>query len=294
MNVSPIVDYTANNAPNPEADWHNDEYRKTEGGWYGGEPLDSLDLGGLWQDSPLSIATYADLTAGGLNGKRVLCLGNGSSIRELHFLTLGATVTLTDVSKNAMIDVRDRLLPSRLAHEHGDRAFFHVVDASYPLPYEDGSFDLVYGAAFIHHLEPEPMRALLAEIHRVLAPTGRCRFADTAKSDIWQAAKRTVLRPLQMWAHKKHGISPEDVKATARGGYTRPELDALAGSLGFRGVTYQRVELAWYLWHRAKCKIGGRLMVPFYPLMARLDAWLLRHTTIMDDHGIGLLFGLDK
>jgi ubiquinone/menaquinone biosynthesis C-methylase UbiE len=38
------------------------------------------------------------------------------------------------------------------------------------LPYEDGSFDLVVGHAFLHHL-PEPDRAL-AEAYRVLAPGG--------------------------------------------------------------------------------------------------------------------------
>ncbi|MFA5785813.1 MAG: class I SAM-dependent methyltransferase [Actinomycetota bacterium] len=38
------------------------------------------------------------------------------------------------------------------------------------LPYEEGSFDLVVGHAFLHHL-PDPKKAL-AEIHRVLAPGG--------------------------------------------------------------------------------------------------------------------------
>jgi ubiquinone/menaquinone biosynthesis C-methylase UbiE len=44
-----------------------------------------------------------------------------------------------------------------------------VADAE-ELPFADGSFDLVTGHAFLHHL-PDP-RAGLAEMHRVLAPGG--------------------------------------------------------------------------------------------------------------------------
>jgi ubiquinone/menaquinone biosynthesis C-methylase UbiE len=43
------------------------------------------------------------------------------------------------------------------------------------LPYGDGTFDLVVGHAFLHHV-PEP-RAALAEMHRVLAPGGAVLIA---------------------------------------------------------------------------------------------------------------------
>ena len=43
------------------------------------------------------------------------------------------------------------------------------------LPFPDGSFDLVVGHAFLHHL-PEPAAAL-REAHRVLVPGGAVLFA---------------------------------------------------------------------------------------------------------------------
>ena len=43
------------------------------------------------------------------------------------------------------------------------------------LPFDDGSFDLIVGHAFLHHL-PDP-RAALADVHRVLAPGGAMFFA---------------------------------------------------------------------------------------------------------------------
>lgn len=61
------------------------------------------------------------------------------------------------------------------------------------LPYDDGSFDLVTGHAFLHHL-PEP-RASLREIHRVLAPGGAVLVAGepTRGGDrLAGAAKRAV------------------------------------------------------------------------------------------------------
>ena len=49
---------------------------------------------------------------------------------------------------------------------------FTVNDASPPLPYEEASFDLVYGISVFTHLDEPPQLAWLEELRRVLRPGG--------------------------------------------------------------------------------------------------------------------------
>ena len=82
------------------------------------------------------------------------------------------------------------------------------------LPYEDGSFDLVVGHAFLHHL-PDPKGAL-AEMHRVLRPGGALFVAGepTRMGDrIAGGAKR--------FAHRAFGLVDRAV-----GGLRRPPIPA--------------------------------------------------------------------
>lgn len=68
-----------------------------------------------------------------------------------------------------------------------------VADAE-GLPYEDGTFDLVVGHAFLHHL-PDP-EAGLAEMYRVLAPGGAAFIAGepTRAGDRIANSARTFVR----------------------------------------------------------------------------------------------------
>jgi ubiquinone/menaquinone biosynthesis C-methylase UbiE len=69
------------------------------------------------------------------------------------------------------------------------------------LPYEDGSFDLVVGHAFLHHL-PKPAAAI-GEAHRVLAPGGTLWIAGeptTVGDRMARAVGRSVHRAYQVVA----------------------------------------------------------------------------------------------
>jgi len=46
--------------------------------------------------------------------------------------------------------------------------------SEYPFPYEDAAFDFVFLTSVFTHMRPPEMRHYLAEIRRVLRPTGRC------------------------------------------------------------------------------------------------------------------------
>jgi SAM-dependent methyltransferase len=75
------------------------------------------------------------------------------------------------------------------------------------LPFENGSFDLVVGHAFLHHL-PDPKRSL-EDVHRVLAPGGAMFFAG---------------EPTR-WGHRLAGVAKKlSLRATKLAGVLRPRL----------------------------------------------------------------------
>ena len=250
------------------------------------ESLDTLDYNVLWDEEPWS-AEYLN-SIGDVRGKQVLLIGNGTSVKEFLFVKLGARLTFTDLSFQGVSYARKRYAESRLGSENPCE--FHAVNA-YHLPFEDNAYDVICADAVIHHLED--LKTLFAGIYRCLKLGGICRFADTAYSPLWQRAKRGILRPLQVYTHLKYGISPEDRKATERGGYTRKEIEGLQKELGFSRLYYKRVALLDYLLWRARCKLNAPWLLAVRPIVRGLDR-LLANTSIMESQGIGLVFGFDK
>jgi SAM-dependent methyltransferase len=102
---------------------------------------------------------------------RALEIGAGTGYFALNLLRAGVVreAVATDVSPGML-----RAL-ERSAREHGlqDRVRAQPADAS-ELPFEDGSFDLVFGHAVLHHL-PD-LDAAFGEFRRVLEPGGVLAF----------------------------------------------------------------------------------------------------------------------
>ncbi len=233
---------------------------------------------------------------GDVSGKRVLLLGNGTSVMELYLLVLGADVIFTDFSLAAVRFMRRNFLVSRLRSEGYDRIQFHAVDALH-LPFPDSSIDVVYGCAFAHHIEH--LDRLLAEVKRCLRPGGICRFMDGAYSPLWQFTKGTFLRPLQLYVHKKRGISPADVRATRRGGYRREELAKLGEDVGMRDLVYIRTSFFLYIARRGLGKLIGwdrslfRRARPVLLFAKWLDRVFAR-LSIFRENRITLIWGFTK
>lgn len=102
--------------------------------------------------------------------ERVLEVGAGTGFWVLNLWRAGIVerVDVTDISEGMLEACRVN------AAAMGCPVEVRVGDAE-RLPYEDQSFDLVVGHAFLHHL-PDP-QAALAEAHRVLAPGGALLIA---------------------------------------------------------------------------------------------------------------------
>ncbi|MTV26981.1 class I SAM-dependent methyltransferase [Nitriliruptoraceae bacterium ZYF776] len=124
---------------------------------------------------------------------RVLEVGAGTGFFTIN-LALGgcldgARLEATDISQG-MLDVC-----ARNGADHGLEIVTRQGDAE-DLPYEDETFDLVIGHAFIHHL-PVPGKAL-QEMHRILKPGGTLviagepthygdRISRVVKHNTWRA-----------------------------------------------------------------------------------------------------------
>jgi SAM-dependent methyltransferase len=267
-----------------------EHYDRTYEAWAdASQPVDEADFMTLWKTEPWD----ADLleSIGDVRGKRILLIGNGTSLKEFLFVARGAQCTYTDLSFTAVRKARTAYLSSRLRAANEGGCEFHAVNACF-LPYDDHTFDIVYGNAFVHHMDD--LNAFFAEIFRCLKPGGICRFSDTAYSSIWQGSKSSILHPLQTYIHRTRGISPQDVRATKRGGYTSMELEQLKRNVGFHGMYFKRVSIFDYLAWRGAIKLGARWLYKLRPLMRQLDQLLRARTSLMERQGIVLVFGFDK
>lgn len=148
--------------------------------------------------------------------ERVLEIGCGTGFFILNLWQVGY------VGEAHVTDISTAMLQACVenARRLGCEVLPRPADAE-GLPYGDGSFDLVLGHAFLHHI-PEPPAAL-EEIHRVLAPGGAVfiageptragdRIAEASRSAVRAAirgADRVALGQLRNGDHR-HASDPQD------------------------------------------------------------------------------------
>lgn len=119
-----------------------------------------------------SVRTVFAAACADLSGKRVLELGSGFGDMALWLSYRGAHVTAIELGPGLVEQSR------RLAALNSKDIDFRVGNACDPLPFADGSLDMVCGFGFLHHLEPKPLTDCVAEVHRVLKPGGHAWFCE--------------------------------------------------------------------------------------------------------------------
>ena len=128
---------------------------------------------------------------------RALEIGSGTGYFALNLLRAGVIghATATDISPGMLATLRDNAERLGIA----DRVETEVVDAE-RLPFDDESFDLVFGHAVLHHL-PDLDQAF-SEFRRVLKPGGTLFFAGEPSRHgdrIAAYPKRGAMRLSPLW-----------------------------------------------------------------------------------------------
>lgn len=274
------------------------------------QSIDLEEIRGAWYDRCQPWYNTLMQSMGELRGKKILLVGAGRSPKEFYFRLRGADVVYTDLSLQGVLGsgadykrAEAALMsvpgagtddPKVLLNEGSIQ--FHAVDANH-LPFADQTFDIVYGCAFVHHLDD--WSPFFAEVYRVLRPGGICRFWDQADSWLWSLLKRSLLRPLQIYSYWKHPRSEGDIRANLRGGFNRSNLSDHMRRAGFRELYFRRHSFFLVMgfrhigkavnWNRRAMKIAKPIFHCF-----RLVDFLTSWCHCISDNRLVLIWGFDK
>ena len=159
-------------------------------------------------------------------GRDVLDAGCGAGWYAERLVEAGARVTGIDASARMVDHARARL---------GDRAALRVADLAAPLPFSDGSFDLVLSALVLHYLAD--IVPTMREFRRVLRPEGTLVFSThhpCHEADRLEQAGRAV----DYFATE---VVDEDWENVGPVRFHRRPLTAVFESLATAGFVVERV-----------------------------------------------------
>jgi len=138
---------------------------------------------------------------GDVRGKRVLVFGCGDDSTTVLLALKGAEVWAFDLSEQAI------RLQERMARANGvDHLIHYIVCAAEEFPFATGSFDLIVGAAILHHI-PDHLADLPPQLARSLRRHGRALFVEPV------VLSRTLGR-LLAWLPGHQDISPGERQLT--------------------------------------------------------------------------------
>jgi len=175
---------------------------------------------------------------------RALEIGAGTGYFTLNLLRAGVVgeAVATDISPGMLRRLE------RSAAELGLAVETTACEAA-ELPFEDSSFDLVFGHAVLHHLLDLP--AAFAEFRRVLRPGGAVAFCGepsyygdrlaswpkrgaNAVAPLWRALVRAGARPSGNGLPHEHGEEEERLERVVDvHAFTPAQLEAYAEGAGF-------------------------------------------------------------
>jgi ubiquinone/menaquinone biosynthesis C-methylase UbiE len=117
---------------------------------------------------------YAYHQLGDISGLRVVDFGCGSGANTALLAGRGAHVWGIDISEDLL-----RLGQRRLALSGRAGSATFIAGSAHDMPFPDGSIDVVFGIAILHHLDLERVSR---EVRRVLKPGGRAIFQEPVRN----------------------------------------------------------------------------------------------------------------
>lgn len=176
-----------------EADFHDD--------WAASIDPKSVDVDGTFALSTSPEPQWIARRLGDLAGKRVLDLGTGAGEAAVYFAKRGAQVVATDISPGMLEVVQ------KVAALHGTTLETKVCSADDLSMFADASFDIVYGANVLHHVDTAKC---LDEVRRVLKPGGMGGFWDPVAHNPIINIYRRMAMPVR--TEDEHPIRREQMK----------------------------------------------------------------------------------
>jgi ubiquinone/menaquinone biosynthesis C-methylase UbiE len=117
---------------------------------------------------------YAYHELGSVEGKRIVDYGCGSGANSVLLANRGAHVWGIDISEDLL-----RLARRRLAVSGREGGATFIAGSAHDMPFPDGSIDVVFGIAILHHLD---LNLVSREVRRVLKPGGRAIFQEPVRN----------------------------------------------------------------------------------------------------------------
>jgi SAM-dependent methyltransferase len=125
-------------------------------------------------DTPYPLEYAYHLLGGDVEGLRIVDFGCGSGANSVLLANRGAHVWGVDISGDLI-----RLAERRMAASGRPGGARFVVASAHDLPFPDGSIDIVFGIAILHHLD---LQLVSRELFRVLRPGGRAIFQEPVRN----------------------------------------------------------------------------------------------------------------
>lgn len=291
LNYNGTYDFTKSSFSNSEKQYYDDHYTSSASFL-----LTEKNVQDPWIDLTNPWCTSLLQSLGNLDKKRILLVGNGKSFKEFLFLAKGASIVYSDLSINAVRYMRQLYDISKLEIAFGCDIEFHAIDALF-LPFPENYFDIIYGYAFVHHIDD--LDKFFSEIYRCLKKGGICRFFDQADSPLWDTLRDTLFLPLKKYSYRKSPRSPQDINSQKRKVFNYAHLKIIQDRFGFSGIYFKR---EWFLlWlvvrHYGKFvnwdKGSMRKARSFFLFMKKLDKIISNYTFIKNNQ-LTLVWGYEK
>ncbi len=132
----------------------------------------NIDIRSAWASTSCPETLWIESAIGDVSGKHILELGTGIGEGAVNLARRGAVVLATDISSEMLV------LAEKVAEINGVQISSALVSAEDLSQFESESFDLVYGANVLHHVDTAKC---IKEIHRVLKPGGTMAVWDPVK-----------------------------------------------------------------------------------------------------------------